>query len=875
MLSRFIEKILSRLVEFSIQQKYLVFCTALTISALSTWVTIQHARIDTNTENMLSEKLDWRVAYDNYKADFPFFSDSILVVVEGPTPDLTYEAASHFVKKIIEFGIEKETIFFPESEYFFEKQKFLYLEPESLKNLSDTLGQSQAMLGMLAQNPSFIGLLNLTDVIFSEANTQNSTHLAPFITSLTTTIDSFLNSINTPMSWRGLLQPEINPSPRNRLLFAVQPELNFGELLPGSSLITHIRKMAASISTEKWPHVKVRLTGPAVLGYDELDSVVRGARKAGFLALIAILIVLSIGLKSMVAVFSILTVVIIGLTYTSAFAILVIGSLNMISIAFSVLYVGLAADFAIHYYLSYIEERTSSDHSQAIVKATHHNIIPLSLCALTTSVGFLAFIPTVYKGVAELGLIAGAGMVIGLLTSLTVLPALISIFHRQIPCLQKARSSGKQKNTTFPTPTPTISMFALALIFFGGVFTAMQASFDANPLHLNDPNAESVVTLNELSSDGIIIIDSINFVADSREEASNYVTTLLEINEVNAVKTIESFIPNNQEEKIALIDRMMWSLGGEIEIKTPSGGSSLLEFTIRKNLASLENINNPKTETILFKSTLNALLKINMSLDGDQKEVFYNQLDSQIMRHFPSLIAQINSGLEADKINIHSLPESLRKRWVSSTGRYRIEILPNEPLNTNAKAEKFIKKVREAVGRTATGVPIINLEASRAVINSFVQAFLFAIAVVACVIWFSMRSISQLVVVITPLIIGCVFTIACITLLNIPINFANIIALPLLIGISVDSTLHVLYRYKRSQQVDEPFFQTSTAKAVLLSALTTGASFGNLAFSPHAGTASMGVLLTVGLTVNLICSLVVLPILLRHFIKLENIEYAK
>ena len=865
---KYIDKFLSSLVEFSIRQKYLVIGSAFLCSALSIWLTVQHARIDTNTENMLSDRLDWRIANDNYKTKFPFFSDTIIVVIEGPTADLTFDAASYFLEEIVKFGIEKKHIFFPESEYFFQKNKFLYLEPTELADLSDTLDQSQAMLGMLAQNPTILGLLNMTDLILAESSNEDSKNLAPLINTLTASIDSFLNGANAPMSWRGLLQNESEVFTSHRVLFTIQPDLDFDELLPGSKLIQHIRGIAASISPKSWPGVNVRLTGAAALGYDELDSVITGAGKAGVLALIGIFIVLSAGLKSVEAVFSILTVVILGLTYTSAFAAIAIGSLNMISIAFSVLYVGLAADFAIHYYFTYIEESSNDHHLKAIERATQHNIAPLSLCAFTTSIGFLAFIPTVYKGVAELGVIAGVGMVIGLLTSFTVLPAMIATFPGAPRTLDQSKVVRKSNFSC--APSPKTSIITLILIFLGGLFVAKQISFDVNPIHLNNPKAESVLTLNDLSSDDIVVVNSINFIAENKEKARGLASELLKLEEVTAVKTFEHFIPNDQEEKLKLIESMMWSLGGDIEIASPINDPFLLEPNIERNLATIKGIVEPTFQLKSFSKTLNTLLKTSQSLDNYEKKRFYNQLNSHIMRHFPAVILHINSGTEAETISTDSLPESLKNRWVTPNGNYRLEITPSEILDTNAKTEKFIKKVRELVGRSATGVPIINLEASQAVIKSFVQAFLFAIVVVTCVIWLSTRNIAQLLVVMTPLIMGFVLTVATMVLLEVPLNFANIIALPLLVGISVDSTLHVLYRYKRSQKKEGDFLRTSTAKAILLSALTTGTSFGGLAFSAHAGTASMGVLLTIGLIVNLICSLILLPLLLQYFINSED-----
>jgi len=864
-ISKYVNQCLASLVQLSIRKKYLIVVTAILASALSTWLTVQYAQIDTNTENMLSDQLDWRIAHKNYKAKFPFFSDTIVIVVEGPTAELAFEASSYFVKEIIKFGVESEHIFFPESEDFFRKNKFLYLDSEKLQEVTDTLSQSQAMLGMLAQDPGVLGLLDLTNLILDENIDQNIESSSSFVTSLTKSLNSFLSGAKSPMSWQNLLSSEHEISEVHRILFTIQPDLKFDELLPGSKLIDHIRGISDSIPTDKWPNVNVRLTGPAALGYDELNSVIEGAGQAGILALIAILLVLSIGLRSPAAVFSIIFVVFLGLTYTSAFATIAIGSFNMISIAFSVLYVGLAADFAIHFYSTYLEESIKNSQVKALERATEHNIAPLSLCAFTTSIGFLAFMPTAYKGVAELGLIAGVGMIVGLLSSFTILPALISIFSGTP--LGKYQKNNYKKNKSLITPSRKLFFIASVLIFLGGLNIAKQATFDANPIHLNNPEAESVLTLHDLSSDGLVTIDTINFIAPNERKAQSLVGALMKLPGVKEVKTLQDFIPDDQDKKLQIIQNMMWSLGGDIEISSPNNDAFLLEKNINRNIETIKDIDNPTFQIVAFSKTLNRLKQANMDLDDNGKKRFYRQLDSHIMRHFPALISQINAGTEAEKINLQSLPKALKERWVSNDGSYRLEIIPTNVLDTNEEMGQFIKKVREVVGQNATGIPIINAEASQAVIKSFMQAFLFAIVVVTSVVWLSTRNVKQLLVVMTPLVVGCVCTVAVLVVLEMSFNFANIIALPLLIGISVDSTLHVLYRYKRMQQKDEHFLRTSTAKAVFLSALTTGASFGNLAFSPHAGTASMGVLLSIGLVVNLICSLILLPILLEYFMR--------
>jgi hypothetical protein len=207
------------------------------------------------------------------------------------------------------------------------------------------------------------------------------------------------------------------------------------------------------------------------------------------------------------------------------------------------------------------------------------------------------------------------------------------------------------------------------------------------------------------------------------------------------------------------------------------------------------------------------------------------------------------------------LPEDLIEQWVSKDDHYRVTVFPRENLNDNAAIRRFVAAVR-TVAPDAIGFPVIYLEAGDAVVKAFKQAFLMALVAVTFLLLILLRPKSDTLLVLLPLLLAGILTGAASVIVRIPFNFANVIALPLLLGIGVDSSIHMVHRMRAAPPAGGQLLETSTARAVLYSSLTTICSFGNLAVSPHQGMASMGVLLTIGIGFTLLCTLVVLPALM-------------
>jgi uncharacterized protein len=862
--------------QFSLKYKYWVLALAFIGAGVCTWLTILNAKINTNTEDMISSTVPWRIAQTTFKKDFPLFSDTIVIVVDGPTPDLTDEAAEHLVSKLTDMGLISKQIFYLQNHVFFRENKFLYLSLKEIETLSKRLTTSQAMLGRLAANPDLNGLLALTNEINERSNEMGNLESQKFIITLAEVLERSEDS-SIPMSWQDLLGGEPSLLKTHRRLIVIKPTLDFSQILPANKIMSELQELISRFEPDIWPEIAIRLTGPAALGHDELNSVIDGAKQAAVLSLILIIVVLLVGLRSLSLLLAVLFTLLTGLAFTAAFATVAIGTLNMISIAFAVLYVGLGADFAIHYCLRFQEESRFQSKLGAITASARHGVVPLGLCALTSAVGFLAFIPTDYKGVGELGMIAGVGMLISFFMSFTVLPACLSA----LPVKKNKKLLGNPEEPTKNNMTKTSSnyfMGALVVIAFTGLYISNNISFDINPLHLNNPDAESVKTLHEMSLAKESPLEEIAFVVNDMSTALKMKERLSKVSEAGAVTLISSFIPQEQASKLSIINELQLVLGGEFQIpegiKIPSLNLDALKVNLMQNIKTINEHPAPSEGLLRYKVQLQKVLSNVSQADYHQSLKYAQEIEMLTMRHFSQLIKKINDGLSPNVVSFENLPDVLKNQWVTKEGRIRLQINPKESLDSNEKISNFVSAIRDVTGQSATGVPIVSLEASRSVITSFTQAFVTACLVIIGVLWMSLKEPFYVGIALIPMLLACVATTSIMVLLGLSFNFANIIALPLIIGIGVDSTLHIIHRHINNGGLSINFMQTSTARGVILSTMTTMASFGNLAISPHAGTASMGLLLSLGMTITLISTLGCLPLLLRMYVK-RGIEIAK
>jgi hopanoid biosynthesis associated RND transporter like protein HpnN len=864
--SHLLDRILDRIGDCAQRWPLPVLGVALVLALLGGWYVKNNLHFNTDTADMLSENLEWRQNYQTYRDSFPQYRDNIVVVIDGTTPDLAQDASTALADALRQRNDLFIEVFEPEFSEFLRTEQLLFLDRSDLQDLSDHLATVQPFLALLVDDPTLPGLFDTLREGIDSREDQDFLELSDAFDLIAAALNSYQQGRYSPLSWQQLMTGEKPTSDLLRSVVVLRPKLDYSKMLAAEEPVKYVRELAKEMQLVPERGVTVRMTGGAALAYEELLSVIKGTQRASLAALCLVAVFLLWGLRSIwLAVATILTLV-LGLIYTAWFATFAIGELNLISVAFAVLYIGLGVDFAIHYALRYQEARRDKDVSSAIRTAGIQVGRSLVLCATTTAIGFYAFVPTDYSGVAELGLISGTGMFISLFVSLTVLPALLRLFPNKAVNHQRGVPAWL---TYLPTRRPRLIVSISGVVGLVALLALPQIRFDHNPLHLQNPDDESVQTYRELLDESSRSPYSIALLADNAAQAENLKADLLTLSSVDSVVTINDYLPDNQEDKLAIIDDLNLLLGGDLTLNEPTERiePARFETSLQNFRASLDQLiaeqpaGRLRTAALALAAVLDRESAALAKLEPQAQTERLGQLDEILMSGMPGRLRLLNDGLKATRFGVEDLPEAIRGRWISAEGRYRMEVFPRENLDDNIALERFVAEVRK-VAPNATDVPVINVAASQAVVSAFQQAFLSALLVIAALLAVLLPIKRDIPLVLAPLLLAGLVTAGICALLNIDLNFANIIALPLLLGIGVDSGIHIVHRF-RSDRVDGGvLLRTSTARAVIFSAMTTIASFGNLALSPHLGTASMGILLTIGITVTLFATLLVLPALL-------------
>ena len=869
--SDIIDSILSLWVGLVEKFSLIIILAIVTGAVFALIYTVNNLGMNTNTRDMLSPELEWRQLDLKIDKLFPQFTDNILVVVEASTPDEASDAA-----KLLSDHLKKEPglfkfVYYPPDLPFFKTSALLYLDIDELQDLADNLAAIQPFLSRLTEDQSIRGLFNmLSDAVEAKID-GNKIDLVPIVKRINAALVAVDNNRHYRLSWQSLMRGNKDKKNVYREFILLQPVLDYGGLFPAKAAIENIRNLSKNLQLTSVNNINVRLTGSAVLSYEELQSVSRGMGLSVIIAFCLVAAILIAGLRSMWLVISTLVTLITGLIYTAWFATVTVGELNLISIAFAILYIGLGVDFAIHFCLHYREQIGRGVDIRSALRNTITSIgKSLVLCAITTAIGFYAFIPTDYVGVAELGWISGTGMLISLLVTMTLLPALLRMFPGVYKVNIKAPGNMKlHRLINFPIKHDVTVKIITVILTILSLILITRLQFDHNTLHLQSPKNESVKTYLDLLADPESSPWTGTTLADSEENAEQLDSKLSKLPLVDKVVWLGDFIPQDQDEKLEIIEEMDLLLGA-ITVTTqlpPPADSERLDSlrTFNDWLNKLLQSGEREPDFRELHLTLTRFLDKTATMDKNAQHAVLNKLEKSLLATFPARLDALLQAMNAGKITRDSLPDELKSLWFRD-GHYMLEIYPRENLMDNDAMRKFVNQIRSVVPQVA-GAPVISIEAGDAVVTAFKQAFTYAfIATVLLLLILVERKIDTIFILI-PLLLAALFTGAISVLLGIPLNFANIIALPLLLGIGVDSGIHILHRLRSDPPANGNLLETSSARAVVISALTTIFSIGNLAFSPHLGTASMGKLLTIGITMTLICTLIVLPSLLARQIK--------
>ena len=855
-----------------------VLFISFTLVAAAGFYAAGHLGVITDTSEMLSEKLRYLQIYRHYKKEFPHSYDRIVIVIDGLTPDLASDARDRLASALRKHSDLFHWVYLPGDDTFFKKEGLLFLSVSELETLGDRLAQAEPLMASLVERPDLQGFFSILSLAMDAEKKGERIDLSPVFSELTDTLRHINHKRFYQLSWMRLMSGS-GSSPSTRQFVIVQPAVNYETVLPGKTSISIIRDIVKDLNLVPDRGIKVMLTGDIPMQYDELKSVTQGAKTAGLLSFIMVSIVLITGLGSFRLVLATLAPLIAGLVWTAFFAALAVGHLNMISVAFAVLFIGLSVDYAVHLCLRYRELLVEGIPSREAIIASARDVGPsLILCALTTSIGFYSFMPTDFSGVAELGLIAGTGMFIGLFSNLTILPAVIAVLPLSASgnrpyYIKLGGSAFFFKFLTIPYKHGRLLRITAVFLTMAAFWYVPKIRFDSNPINLRDPHAESIIAFKKLLEDPNSSPWSLESLAPNKQQAAERAERFKTLQMVRHALTLESFIPKDQQDKLDIIYDLSMIMDPVVNARIdalrtvdPSEEIKSLKSFVKRlqERAAAKSVQQGPDLSQNLLSELLRFMKETEALPPDQQAIRISVLREAVLGSFPSRVRDLKLALSAQSVSERDIPADLKSEWVGVSGVRRINVVPRKNPSNDEEIRKWIQEAR-TVDQDITGYAVLIMEGGKVVLNAFKEAFTASLAAISLLLLLLMPYKRDALIVFFSLILAGILTGGLMVLSGIDLNFANIIALPLILGIGVDNGIHIVHRFRKALSRPVTILETSTARAIVFSTLTTICSFGNLAVSPHVGMASMGKLLTIGISMALLTAILIIPAFLTAY----------
>ena len=818
----------------------------------------RHFAIDTDINKLISADLPWRQQELAFARAFPQRYGTIFAVVDAPTAELASEASAALTRKLAADKTQFTSVNEPGASPLFTRNGFLFLSTSTVEKVTGGLTQAQPLVRVLVTDPSLRGLSQVLSfgLMGVQANRLTLDDMTRPLSLTAAALEDVLADRPASFSWQGLMRGQ-DPEPGDlRRFIEIRPVLDYGALEPGRRATEAIRQAAVDLKLAALYQARVRLTGLVAIQDEEFATLKDGAVQNIVGTVVAVVVILWFALRSPRIILAVVISTFVGLVVTAALGLWMTTALNPISIAFAVLFIGIGVDFSIQFSVRYRAERHERDDLvKALVNAARNAGTPLTLAAATTAAGFLSFLPTSYGGFSELGAIAGVGMIVAYVMSIVLLPALLRVLNppgETEPLGYRALAPIDRFSERHRVPI----IIATAAVVIAGLPLLYFLRFDFNPMNLRSPKAESIATYLDLRSDPATGTNAIDVLAPSLAKAREMAVRLDKVPEVSRVVTVDTFIPADQEAKLALVRKAAAALEpafGQAVRAPPSDADDVAALTrTAKFLADTANEESGPGAAAAKRlvAALERLAAADQGVRARAASVFLSPLAF-------SLDAMRNL-LQAQPVTAQNMPADFAHDWIKPDGLARVQVYPRGDPNDNETLRQFARAVL-AVEPTATGGPITILEAGRTVTRAFMQAGGMALVSIALMLWITLRRIGDVLVTLIPLLVAGVVTLEICVAIGLPLNFANIIALPLLLGVGVAFKIYYIMAWRAGQT---GLLQSSLTRAVFYSALTTAAAFASLWLSNHPGTASMGKLLALTLACTMAAAVLFQPLLM-------------
>ena len=885
-------RLLRRLVRLSCRRPRVTAILSLALAAVSVAYTLHALTFKTSGRDLLPQNAGYILRYNQYAREFGELED-IVIVIEART----FEAARDYAARLVQ-ELRASPLKFPRVAYRvdpkrFEGRQLLYLPIEQLKEIREKIFDHQEFMESFAGDPSLARLIeganvgmasafvsNLFDLGLTKDSGEDTRFLHLVIDQIAGRLDHptpYLSPWGTLFSLRDHA-PDAGYflSDDKSLLFVLveTPESQKGSFMSDRRAIEIIRGVIADLKPA-FPTVQAGVTGGPTLSNDEMTAAFEDSQVATVIAFALTLLVMLVAFWQVGKPLLLLGTLAVSLAWSMGITTLTVGHLTIFSVMFISIVIGLGIDYGIYFLFRYEEEiflgRNLQEALGLTAARTGRGIL---LGALTAGGTFYVLMMTDFRGIEELGFIAGTAILMAWLGTMTLFPALLVLVdrrHADRPRNQEPRAHALQRIhvpvldrlTAFPKTALTVAGIAT----LASLWAVPYVDFDYNLLNLQAKGTESVTwerrivaTTGRSGFNGLASATSLDELRRKQEAFEK----LPSVSEVDSVLRV---IPDSQKEKIAIVKTFApvvapVRVGRSSPVDLERLTRALTELKRRLDIFATEAGDKLPQDLKQLRDQTTALIKALQTADREVAESALSHLQSQLYRDFTDKFFSLQRNLNPREIGLADVPEELRRKFIGNRGDFLLQIHPKVDIWERKGASQFVRELR-SVDPDVTGAPIITYEAIGYMERAYYQGTIYAFLVVGLLSFLMIRRLKETLLALLPLVVGLLWTIGLMRVFGIQFNMANVWGLPLIIGAASEFGLNVMVRYLEGRDQGGPLVARSTVMGVAISGISTMVGFGSLMIARHQGIYSLGLLLTIGSGCGLVASLVVLPVILR------------
>lgn len=850
------------------------------------YFTIHHLKIDTDRDNLVGSDKKYHRNYLAFRKEFPR-QDDLVAVIESEDLEKNRQFAERFGARLRSEPDLFVDVLYNNDIKMLGNRALLFFPEGDLGELSQTLKDYKPFLVQFSQATNLNSLFRLVNRQFRTAKQEQNADNDSMVKALPALERIVRLGIDS------LQRPGLPPSPGLTALFNAGSEaierqyitFNKGRIFIVTAhaksdtlnerAVERMREFLAQTQSEV-PGVNTAITGEPVLEVDEMRQSERDTTVATVVSLLICALIFIYGYQETGRPLKATACLVFGLGYTMGYATLVVGHLNILTITFVPMLIGMAIDFGVHLITRFEEElRRGRTVELAMQKAMVNTGLGIFTGAFTTAGAFFAMGITRFKGIQEMGIITGGGMLVCLVPMMTLLPILL-IHSRQNSIDQHtpdepADDTHRARIERLWLERPRLASALTLGLCAACVLVLPKVRFDYNLLNMQTRGLPAVVFERKLidTADksvlfGVVVCNSLSNAVATEARLTNLTT-------VASVDSMARFLAENHEGKLSKIRDIRDTLASIHFAPYDTQPASARELSqtltyLRGYLGlaadTVHRENDPELERQLrslgeaVRSLAAKLANGDTTLNGQRLAAYQQALFRDIHETFDILSSQ-----EAKPhLTPEDLPPALRNRFIGVTGKHLLQVNPKEDVWQRDQQERFVKDLR-TVDPDATGTPIQLFEYTTLLKDSYIEAAWWSLGAIAILVFLHFRNPLSVILALIPVAIGTLYMVGFMVLFKIPFNPANIMTLPLVVGIGVTNGIHILNRFAEEQ--NPGILAKSTGKAVIVSALTTIAGFGSLILAKHQGIQSLGFVMAVGTATCMISAVVFLPALLN------------